>query len=63
MRALVRVRRVGEAAEGDVSGPPAAQVSAALERGDAAAALEVLRPVAGGVARRRRRMGRRGEGA
>ena len=40
MRALVRVRRVGEAGEIDESGPPAARIGAALERGDVAAALE-----------------------
>jgi hypothetical protein len=39
MRALVRVRRVGEAAERDESGPPAARIGAALDRGDLAAAL------------------------
>jgi hypothetical protein len=40
MRALVRVRRVGEAAENDESEPPAARIGAALERGDLGAALE-----------------------
>jgi len=40
MRALVRVRRVGEAAENDPAEPPAARVGAALQRGDLAAALE-----------------------
>ena len=40
MRALVRVRRVGEAAGSDESEPPAARIGAALERGDLAAALE-----------------------
>jgi hypothetical protein len=39
MRALVRVRRVGEAGERDESGPPAARIGAALDRGDLAAAL------------------------
>jgi len=39
MRALVRVRRVGEAAGGDEFDPPIAQVGAAVERGDLAAAL------------------------
>ena len=40
VRALVRVRRVGDAGEIDVSGPPAARVGAALEHGDVGAALE-----------------------
>ena len=40
VRALVRVRRVGDAGESDVSEPPAARVGAALERGDVGAALE-----------------------
>ena len=40
VRALVRVRHVGDAGESDVSGPPAARVGAALERGDVGAALE-----------------------
>jgi hypothetical protein len=40
IRALVRVRRVGEAAGSDESDPPAARIGAALERGDLAAALE-----------------------
>jgi hypothetical protein len=40
MRALVRVRRVGEASANDESEPPAARIGAALERGDLAAALE-----------------------
>ena len=39
MRALVRVRHVGEAGERDESGPPAARIGAALDRGDLAAAL------------------------
>jgi len=39
MRALVRVRRVGEAAGSDESDPPVARVGAALDRGDLAAAL------------------------
>ena len=39
MRALVRVRRVGEAAGSDESDPPVARIGAALERGDLAAAL------------------------
>jgi hypothetical protein len=40
MRALVRVRRVGEASANDESEPPAARIGAALERGDLGAALE-----------------------
>ncbi len=40
MRALVRIRRVGEAAGSDESDPPVARIGAALERGDLAAALE-----------------------
>jgi hypothetical protein len=40
IRALVRVRRVGEAAGSDESEPPVAQIGAALERRDLAAALE-----------------------
>ena len=40
MRALVRVRRVGEATGNDESEPPVARVGAALDRGDLAAALE-----------------------
>ena len=40
IRALVRVRRVGEAAGSDESEPPVARIGAALERGDLAAALE-----------------------
>ena len=40
MRALVRVRRVGETAANDESEPPAARIGAALERGDLVAALE-----------------------
>jgi len=40
MRALVRVRRVGEATGSDESEPPVARIGAALERGDLAAALE-----------------------
>ena len=63
MRALVRVRRVGEAAESDESEPPAARIGAALERGDRRRGARGLRPAAGGFARRRRRMGRRGQGA
>jgi hypothetical protein len=39
MRALVRVRRVGETAGGDGSDPPVARIGAALERRDLAAAL------------------------
>ncbi|MGA2491807.1 MAG: hypothetical protein ABSF67_02520 [Roseiarcus sp.] len=39
MRALVRVRRVGEAAGSDESDSPVARIGAALERGDLAAAL------------------------
>jgi hypothetical protein len=39
MRALVRVRRVGETAANDESEPPVARIGAALERGDLAAAL------------------------
>jgi len=39
MRALVRVHRVGEAVGGGEFDPPIAQVGAALERGDLAAAL------------------------
>jgi hypothetical protein len=39
MRALVRIRRVGEAAGSDESDPPAARIAAALQRGDLAAAL------------------------
>ena len=42
MRALVRVRRVGEAAGGDASDPPVARIGAALERGDLAAALDAF---------------------
>jgi hypothetical protein len=42
MRALVRVRRVGEAAGGDESDPPVARIGAALERGDLAAALDAF---------------------
>ena len=42
MRALVRVRRVGEAAGSDESEPPVARIGAALERGDLAAALDAL---------------------
>ncbi len=42
MRALVRVRRVGEAAGGDESDPPAARIGAALQRGDLAAALDAF---------------------
>jgi len=42
MRALVRVRRVGEAAGSDESDPPVARIGAALERGDLAAALDVF---------------------
>ena len=40
IRALVRVRRVGEATGSDESEPPVARVGAALDRGDLAAALE-----------------------
>jgi hypothetical protein len=40
MRALVRIRRVGEAAANDESEPPVARIGAALERGDLAAALD-----------------------
>ncbi len=40
IRALVRVRRVGEASANDESEPPAARIGAALDRGDLAAALE-----------------------
>jgi hypothetical protein len=39
MRALVRVRRVGEAAGSDESDPPVARIAAALQRGDLAVAL------------------------
>ena len=39
MRGLVRVHRVGEAAVGDDTAPPVAQVGAALSRGDVTAAL------------------------
>jgi len=42
MRALVRVRRVGEAAGNDESDPPVARVGAALDRGDLAAALDAF---------------------
>jgi hypothetical protein len=40
MRALVRIRRVGEAAASDESEPPVARIGAALERGDLPAALD-----------------------
>jgi len=40
IRALVRVRRVGEASANDESEPPAARIGAALDRGNLAAALE-----------------------
>jgi uncharacterized coiled-coil protein SlyX len=42
MRALVRIRRVGEAAGGDESDPPVARIAAALQRGDLAAALDAF---------------------
>jgi hypothetical protein len=42
VRALVRVRRVGEAAASDESDPPVARIGAALERGDLAAALDAF---------------------
>jgi hypothetical protein len=42
MRALVRIRRVGEAGGSDESDPPAARIGAALERGDLAAALDAF---------------------
>jgi hypothetical protein len=42
MRALVRVRRVGEAAGSDESDPPVARIGAALGRGDLAAALDAF---------------------
>ena len=61
MRALVRVRRVGEAAGSDEANPPVARVGAAMERGDLAGCARRLRPVARGFARRRRAVGRCGE--
>ena len=42
MRALVRVRRVGETPGGDESAPPAARIGAALARGDVGAALDLF---------------------
>ena len=42
IRALVRVRRVGEAPGSDETDPPVARIGAALERGDLVAALDAF---------------------
>ena len=63
MRALVRVHRVGEAAGGDESDPPVAQVGAALDRGDLAAALAAFAQLPEASRAAGARLGRCGEGA